>query len=66
MSKKTKTAAISFPTELLNKIDEISTNAHISRSAFVTAMTSFIIRWSEETSAQVKKEALNSLYGKKG
>lgn len=64
--KKTVTVSISLPKDISDKIDKMAEVTNITRSALITAMTSFIIKWSEEATAQAKKEVLNSLYGKKG
>lgn len=62
--KKTTTFSISMPTELSNKLDLLCSEINVSRSTVISATTSFMLKWLEETTLDMKKQTLNSVYGK--
>jgi metal-responsive CopG/Arc/MetJ family transcriptional regulator len=43
--KKTTTIAVSLPTPIAERIDEITKELHVSRSALFTAVASLMLKW---------------------
>jgi metal-responsive CopG/Arc/MetJ family transcriptional regulator len=45
MMKKTVTISVSLPENIVNQLDKITDDTHLSRSAVLTAILSLVMKW---------------------